>query len=285
MVQGGIGFDFDALDEIEAANSCAEAQQVPPCSTPMQVSASSSTDHPAKCAAQNSGLAAQKAKPMSRARAWFEIRKLMEAVPQDYYKSQDTDEWKIYWAKELILKKVLEKIKTEGYAVVDAQLAPDFHEKLAGTLALEAPDAFQVIGDDPSSMINRLESIEEVDADPATCTNELACNVNTDTVSTYSLRPEGYNSCRVVLGARSAPRSIALSHAAATALQPRDKETFLTVFKTFLHVVASNSVSKRDASDHEKIPVQLVFGTPPPGKQKLTGPTQAAQIQDVHVVD
>ena len=79
-------------------------------------------------------------KPISRARAWFEIRRFFEAEPQRHYGGSDRDAWRTYFAKELILKAACERLQSDGFVVIDALLAPDHFANLAVSLLAALPE-------------------------------------------------------------------------------------------------------------------------------------------------
>lgn len=259
-------FDFDELDALEAAKCSSNGQRpaqsecCPPQPCAEQALAKTATDSVASHGRPR--------KPISRARAWFEIRRWFEAEPQKYYDSPDCNEWKTYYAKELLLKAACDRLQRDGYVVIDAQLAPAYFQRLAGRLLLEAPDQSAALrdhvgvndwhaalggshtrpalGDSPDSGALVLSSMQDGDGDMQECHDRALCE-----------------SCLL---------SLAPDRKESSGLRPYDKEQFFRFFKVFLHEIAANSMNPNKAPDDQKIPVQLCFGNLPRPKEALTGP-------------
>merc|ERR1719221_1282802 len=130
-----MAFDFDALEaaeestspELGAEMSCGSAASASGShASPANVPSASERD---ACRPEDPIQAVSVTAPatagggqrrLSKARAWFEIRRFFDAEPQRHYRSPDGDEWKTYYAKELILKQTCEQLQEAGYVVIDA---------------------------------------------------------------------------------------------------------------------------------------------------------------------
>merc|ERR1719221_653986 len=77
---------------------------------------------------------------MSKARAWFEIKRFFDGEPQRHYSASDTEAWRSVYAKELILKAALHRLQEDGFVVIDAILAPEYFARLSQRLLLDAPE-------------------------------------------------------------------------------------------------------------------------------------------------
>lgn len=247
-------FDFDELDALEAAKN-----PPPPCAEQALAKPS------ANSVASHGGPR----KPISRARAWFEIRRFFEAEPQKYYDSPDCHEWKTYYAKELLLKTACERLQRDGYVVIDAQISPASFERLAERLLLEAPDqraalqdhvkkdafnaalgggrALAALADSPDTGMLMLAAARDGEDDLQECVHDRALT----------------ESCLL---------SLAHDRDTSSGLRPYNKDQFFRFFKVFLHEIAANSMALHKVQDDQKIPVQLCFGNLPRPNEALTGP-------------
>eukprot|EP00930_Biecheleria_cincta_P071256 TRINITY_DN58771_c0_g1_i1.p1 TRINITY_DN58771_c0_g1~~TRINITY_DN58771_c0_g1_i1.p1 ORF type:complete len:303 (-),score=64.84 TRINITY_DN58771_c0_g1_i1:100-1008(-) len=208
---------------------------------------------------------------MSRARAWFEIKRFFDAEPQKYYGSPDAQEWKIYYAKELILKTMCEKLQSDGFVVIDALLSPAYFQQLAQQLLNEAPEQqdalechagrrgdckqdFLEAEDDGrgwigSHLLRAGSRRQETRSGNMSSVTALVAQAGSGEMD--GLARTLCESCRVTL---------ALGQEGCSSLQPQTKDQFLRIMKTYLHVISANSISEVTVRREDKIPVQFCFG-------------------------
>mmetsp|Transcript_6696 Transcript_6696/g.12141 ORF Transcript_6696/g.12141 Transcript_6696/m.12141 type:complete len:286 (-) Transcript_6696:68-925(-) len=203
-------------------------------------------------------------KSLSRARAWFEIRRYFDAEPQQHYGKYDADEWKTYYAKELLLKTTCERLQQDGFVVIDAKLAPENFKRLVGQLCLDAPEQ-------AAALENHMDGTQK--ALKAAASNE-------------ALMPLGDQGGHLVESEQdralceSCLLSLGHDRQGSSALRPRSKQQFLQLFKSVLHEVAANSMDKdiENVPDCVKYSVQFAFGNMPSPKAPLMAPPQSLAI-------
>lgn len=269
-------FDFDELEEVSPVSevvACSatiinaeqpkvyQSQEV--VADVMKSYVSSST---------GAGLAKNGKKPMSRARMWFEIRRYMEAEPQKYYDSPDHDEWRTYFAKELLLKTAAERLQRDGFVVIDANIALEYFNRLVRKLLNLAPEQAASLEEHVDHCRVGLMDDDEyrVDNGDMDKTDALAAMHLGGTLSESVHDRALCESCLL---------SLAHDREGSSALRPRTKQQFLQFFKAFLHEVAASSMD-RCLRDLPKIPVQLCFGNMPSPKAALTGPPQLKALTE-----
>lgn len=205
-------------------------------------------------------------KSISRARAWFEIRRLFDAEPQRHYGNAESvvGEWKTYYAKELIIKETCEKLQRDGFVVIDALLAPEYFQQLVGKLLLEAPEQAAALQDHASSNhgthgravgwvgykenVLRAQKLAELDRPVS----------SRDAVSVH-VREAGLSGHDRAL-CESCLLSLAHDHGSGSALRPHTPQQFFGFLKAYVHTVAANSMAREKVRDEQKIPVQFCFG-------------------------
>lgn len=212
-------FDFDELDSLEHSPRQHVDDEKAASTTDDPVWRIS--DRPSTCSDQTLKGREQGYNGLSKARAWFEIRRAFDAEPQKFFQSSEKDEWKQYYAKELILKATLDKLKTDGFVVVDAMLAPEYFKRLVGQLAQVA-----ILDTAAGHECGTTLAVSE-DQQRALCES---CVVSFDHNNEHCM------------------------------LQPQTGDQFFKFFKAFLHEVAGNSVSDVRVLSVEKLRVQFVFG-------------------------
>lgn len=244
----GGGFDFDELEIAEAAvQETTEPGQGEAPSTDVQVADvvfQQSVQGPDGELALHRGRG--RGRP-SKARTWFEIRRFFEAEPQKYYRSPDKDEWKTYYAKELILKTLQERLQQDGFVVIDAKLAPAFFKELLGHLALEAPERAAELEDLAGGP--RPQEVGWVGCYPKPQPQALV-NLPEDSITETPQDRVLYESCQLSLGTGKS----------SCAMQPKSKSQFLRFMKAYVHTIAANSMSPIPVKPEDKISVQLSFG-------------------------
>jgi len=282
-------FDFDELDETERSLSCSMVvEQSRPCSPDgptfaCETLASPTLEAPSEAVVQTleeasesvdadseNHVSLRRKKTMSRARAWFEIRRFFDAEPQQFYGSKDSNEWKTYYAKELILKATCERLQQDGYVVVDAQLAPDYFQRLVGQLRLDAPEQVAALEghvQSHASMLRDRESNEDNSSQASSLLPAVAAN---EVASEHSRAL--CDSCLL---------SLAIDRRNCSELRPHTKQQFLRLFRTYIHEVAANSMSEDRGyvRDADKIHVQFAFGNMPSPKAALAGPPRQLSVE------
>lgn len=281
------GFDFDELEFAEAqaepllsvsvsqvASSLAScnAEAVPEheaaeTSTPLLLLDAGSAQQPPLVEEQpipETGIRPRGKKPLSRARAWFEIRRYFDAEPQQHYGKHDEDEWKTYYAKELLLKTSCEKLQQDGFVVIDAKLAPENFKRLVGQLCLDAPEQAAALENHLDGTQRALQTVAGDDG----------------------LMPFGDEGRHLVESEQdralceSCLLSLGHDRQGSSALRPRSKQQFLQLFKSVLHEVAANSMDKdiENVPDSVKYSIQFAFGNMPSPKAPLMAPPQTLAI-------
>eukprot|EP00747_Dinoflagellata_sp_TGD_P169431 gnl/TRDRNA2_/TRDRNA2_198401_c0_seq1.p1 gnl/TRDRNA2_/TRDRNA2_198401_c0~~gnl/TRDRNA2_/TRDRNA2_198401_c0_seq1.p1 ORF type:complete len:350 (+),score=82.88 gnl/TRDRNA2_/TRDRNA2_198401_c0_seq1:108-1052(+) len=303
-------FDFDELEETELAKK-ADRDQRWRCSwiaanpkpgseaavqqeVAEQAAAEIATD--ALDSVQEPTLATKASKkPLSKSRAWFEIRRAFDAEPQQHYGSPNSDEWKAYYAKELILKNSLESFQKDGFCIIDAQLDPRAFKALVGKLALDAPEQRRALADHMappalpalgggSAKWACGGSLAQQDVMPS-LDDAGAGEVTGDSCGSDShSRPESEQDRALC---ESCTVSLAAGKDSAMALVPRTKQQFFRFYKTFIHEVAVNSMDESKVLQEDKIHVQFCFGNMPVPPAVLPPPPPPAAIcaGDVPYVD
>ncbi|CAE8674200.1 unnamed protein product, partial [Polarella glacialis] len=208
---------------------------------------------------------------LSRARAWFEIRRFFDAEPQKHYGATDGEEWKIYYAKELILKTTCEKLHSEGFVVIDAVLAPSSFRELVRQLLSDAsilPEQRAAIechvpgGATSTELLSSEKAAGWVGSHclSQSSQHEEACRSSVQDWPLQAALPSSDEAGHDRALCASCVLSLAHDRSSASALQPASKQQFFRLLKTYVHVVAANSMSKLDLRQEEKIPVQFCFG-------------------------
>lgn len=277
-------FDFDELDAAETSDfNRTRQEQGAVATTPENFE----TSVVPQCVLPDVVLCdAPPQKRMSKARAWFEIRRFFNAEPQKYYKSCHADEWKTYYAKELVLKAMLDKLQRDGFVVLDALLAPKHFHRLAERLLADAPEQIAALQD------HLLSSSE-----PAQYAGSVICyplgmqHVPLEVSSSKQAAIVGGKSAPIKPSCESEPVSdktlcssclVALAHdrISTSVLRPRSMQQFFDFFQSILHEVSASSMSPVHISKDEKIPVQFCFGNIPAPKGALLGPPKPHSIMN-----
>ncbi|CAJ1403427.1 unnamed protein product [Effrenium voratum] len=177
----------------------------------------------------------EKGRKMSRARAWFEIKRYFDADARRFAHKE-------VYARELLLKTVCESLQRDGFVVIDSYLAQHAARGLRAELGplriadetMEAPA--QVAPWVGSQYLQRTEHAGHLQR------SEPGVSLREDPIC---------RSCEITMGGAGG---------AASLFQPRTKDEFLRSVKTVLHCVAANSTSEAEIPEADKVHVQLTFG-------------------------
>jgi len=219
---------------------------------------------------------------LSKARAWFEIKRFFDAEPRQYYGNPDREAWKIAYAKELLLSAAGDRLQRDGFVVIDAQLAPERLPELAQKLLREAPEQACALELHASSrgreqiadqcwvgaqaQAAREEALERQAWQRAMDRSGSSLHISASERTAPSSRPcdlaaqDGGLSEQDRALCDSCLLTLAVGHADASSIRPQSKQQFLGFLKAFIHVVSENSMLASDAQQHEKIAVQMCFG-------------------------
>lgn len=244
-----------------------------------ELEASEQRDSDAVACPVDKEVTARARKPISRARAWFEIRRYFDAEPQKHYSSSNRDEWKTYYAKELLLKAACESLQRDGFIVLDARLAPEYFARLTQQLLLDAPEQAAALQDQLPAPTRRVTALLPRESGAVAECRGRAGTGDLAIVESRALAESKHDralcdSCLLSLAHNDTSNG--------AALRPRTKQQFFSFFKTVLHEFSANSIDPIRVPDVDKISVQFCFGNMPsptgPLKEPPTSSATAAGV-------
>ncbi|CAE7357023.1 YRB2 [Symbiodinium natans] len=186
---------------------------------------------------------APKTERVSGARTWFEIKRYFAAEAR-----QGHEDWKVRYARELVLKAIFEALHRDGFVVIDASMPTSTAKGLLRSMAelcsaaLGSAERMQPLRDDcpaPKGWVG--SQIQRASA------ASLGHGYAQDCVS-MSRSLHGQN-CEVTFAGQS-----------CEAVRPQSKSEFLGIMRLFVHAIADNSLAEVQVPASDKVLVQLSFG-------------------------